>query len=197
MTQSRKPAGSPGGTGGQYDTDTTSGAGDLPALARLPDDGLPEVKADFDDPNDISVPGLEGKTRGYLSWENDRARVWVTTDYHNPEDFVRPVLDKRLAAQAADETARWVDARPLPQGVHETMRPTMSVGPGGVTIYRSAYIDHAPWYRFSARRRERRLLAMNDGQRTLDIADDVRPADLGPAVERIVDENTEAMKPAE
>ena len=37
----------------------------------------------------------------------------------------------------------------------------------------------------------------NDGWRNLDINDDVDPADLGPAVERIVDENTEAMKPAE
>ncbi|MFR0564202.1 hypothetical protein [Bifidobacterium porcinum] len=197
MTQSRKPAGSPGGTGGQYDTGTTGGAGDLPALGQLPDDDLPEVKADFDDPCDISVPGLEGKTRGYLRWEGDRAYVWVTTDYHDLQDFVRPVLDKRLAAQAADETTRWVDAHPLPEGVHETIRPILSVGPHGVTIYRSTYIDHAPWYRFSARRQERRLLAMNDGWRNLDINDDVDPADLGPAVERIVDENTEAMKPAE
>lgn len=197
MTQSRKPAGSPGGTGGQFDTDTTGGTGDLPALGRLPDDGLPEVKTIISDPNDDSVPGLEGKTRGYLSWEGDRACVWVTTDYHDPEDFVRPVLDKRLAAQAADETARWTDARPLPKGVHETMPPTLSVGPGGVTVRRPAYIDHAPWYRPAARRLERRLLAMNDGWRTLDIKDTVDPADLGPAVERIVDENTEAMKPAE
>lgn len=123
MTQSRKPAGSPGGTGGQFDTDTTGGTGDLPALGRLPDDGLPEVKTIISDPNDDSVPGLEGKTRGYLRWEGDRACVWVTTDYHDLQDFVRPVLDKRLAAQAADETTRWTDAHPLPQGVHETMPP--------------------------------------------------------------------------
>ncbi len=89
MTQSRKPAGSPGGAGGQFDTDTTGGTGDLPALGQLPDDDLPEVKADFDDPSDISVPGLEGKTRGYLRWEGGQASVGVTTV---PAWWVPPAL---------------------------------------------------------------------------------------------------------
>ena len=106
MTQSRKPAGSPGGTGGQYDTGTTGGTGDLPALAQPPDDDLPPVKSIISDPTDDSVPGLEGKTREYLTWDGGQASVDVTTDYHDPDGFTHPVLDKRLAAQAARETAR-------------------------------------------------------------------------------------------
>ena len=34
MTQARKPAGSPGATGGQYDHDSTTGTGDLPGFDR-------------------------------------------------------------------------------------------------------------------------------------------------------------------
>lgn len=197
MTQSRKPAGSPGGAGGQYDTGTTGGTGDLPALAQPPDDDLPPVKAIISDPNDDSVPGLEGKTREYLTWDGGQASVDVTTDYHDPDGFTHPVLDKRLAAQAARETARWANAHPLPQGVEEYLPPVLDIRPGGVTIRRSGRIARAPWYRFADRRRERDLYATYDGRLTLDITDRVGPADLGPATERIVDENTKALKPAE
>ena len=133
MTQSRKPAGSPGGTGGQYDTGTTGGTGDLPALAQLPDDDLPPVKTIISDPTDDSVPGLEGKTREYLTWDGGQASVDVTTDYHDPDGFTHPVLDKRLAAQAARETARWANTHPLPQGVEEYLPPVLDIRPGGLS----------------------------------------------------------------
>ena len=77
MTQARKPAGSAGGTGGQFDHDPKAGTGDLPALADLMGTAGPDLSHRRLDGRDMARAHLTGadltgaKRTALTSWPAD------------------------------------------------------------------------------------------------------------------------------
>ena len=111
MTQARKPAGSPGATGGPYDHDSTTGTGDLPGFDRAlsPD---PAVRDDM-----ALTDGLPRPVALRLS---------VDPDPGVRADLAATSQDPMVLANMASDPA--VSTR-IPFSIREATNPALFSGP--------------------------------------------------------------------